>query len=288
MSNQKILEELKSLPKLLEREYRTHPAISRSDLWRMKDTPEKFKWYMDHPDPATPSLLFGQVVHKLILEPDDFNSDFVVAPIVDKRTKAGKEEWERFTAESADKTVVGFDMFHEASEMANAVLKYQPAASLIINGAHEVPFFWTDNDTGESCKCRVDCLTELDGEFAIIDYKTAADASTDAFNKAIYKYGYHFQSAMYSEGVKTCLELSYRPRFIFIVQEKKPPYAINVVDIPSDVMLYGMDIYREFLGTYHECKETGWWYGYMGPFNEMNEAYLPSWLSLGESDGDDE
>ena len=72
---------------MTEKEYRQHPAISRSELWHMHESPEKFKWYRDHPPEPTPSLLFGHVVHKLLLQPDTFDTEFAIAPELDRRTK---------------------------------------------------------------------------------------------------------------------------------------------------------------------------------------------------------
>ena len=271
---------------MTEKEYRSHPAISRSELWHMHESPEKFKWYREYPPAPTSALLFGQVVHKLILQADDFSNDFIVWPGLNRTTKAGKEAWAQFLQIVGDRQVVdkdGPNGYNRAVEMANKVLS-NPVCKRLLNGDRERPFFWTDADTGEACKCRVDCLTETEDGLVIVDYKTANNADTDIFNHSIWKYGYHFQAAMYSEGVMQCLELTERPQFVFIVQEKTMPYSVNVVTVPPEVMLAGLDTFRELIGIYHECKETGYWYGYTGPFNEPNEAYLPGWMSMGEEE----
>ena len=75
---------------MTEKEYRQHPAISRSELWHIRESPEKFKWYREHPEQPSPALIFGQVFHKLALEPNTFYDEFAVAPIIDRRTKDGK------------------------------------------------------------------------------------------------------------------------------------------------------------------------------------------------------
>ena len=61
---------------MTEREYRQHPAISRSELWKMHESPEKFKWYKEHPIEPTPALLFGQLVHKMLLQPESFHTRY--------------------------------------------------------------------------------------------------------------------------------------------------------------------------------------------------------------------
>ena len=266
---------------MTEKEYRQHPAISRSELWRMHESPEKFKWFKDHPIEPTPSLLFGQVVHKLLLQPDSFRDEFAVAPVADRRTKAGRELYEEFAATVGERAVVSRDDYDKALEMVTAV-RMNPLAMKLLRGEKEVPFFWTDEYTGTDCKCRLDCLTEIDGQYYIVDYKSTGNAATDIFsNKDVFKYGYHFQAAMYSEGVMHGKELTERPRFVFIAQEKTAPYAVNVIAVPDDVMLAGLDTFRELIGMYHECSVLDSWYGYNGILNEMNEVLLPGWMSLG-------
>ena len=38
--------------------------------------------------------------HKYMLEKEDFYSEFSIAPNVDRRTKAGKEQWQQFLESS--------------------------------------------------------------------------------------------------------------------------------------------------------------------------------------------
>lgn len=268
---------------MTEQEYNKAEGVRRSDLWRMRESPEKFKWFLDNPEPETPALIFGSMVHKLLLEPDSFDDEYIVAPEVDRRTKAGKEEWAAFCAEADGKTVISREDYVTACAMVGKV-RSVPLAEELIRGEHEVPFFWTDEDTGEKCKVKCDCLTTYNGRLTVVDYKTAACAQTDKFNSKMYELGYTLQAAMYTEGVMHGKGLTERPDFIFLVQEKKPPYAVNLVSVPEEVMLDGLDTFREFMGTLHVCKETGFWYGYTGAFGEINEAYLPGWKTIGKEE----
>ena len=180
---------------MTEREYRQHPSISRSELWRMHESPEKFRYYRENPPEPTPALLFGQVVHKLLLQPETFDDDFAVAPNIDRRTKDGKEAYNAFLTASEGKSIVTADMYETAQSMAQRALQ-EPFVAKLLNGQKEVPFFWTDEDTGIDCKCRLDCLSEIGENLIIVDYKSCTDASNDGFIRDAIKYGYHFQSAM--------------------------------------------------------------------------------------------
>ena len=128
---------------MTEKEYRQHEGISRSQLWKIRESPEKFKYAMEHPEEPTPALLFGQMVHKLVLEPDTFDEEFIVAPEVDKRTKEGKAAWAQFEEDAAGRQIVKLADFQKAQDMV-AALQAVPMIQTLLAGRHEVPLFWTD------------------------------------------------------------------------------------------------------------------------------------------------
>ena len=177
---------------MTEAEYNSIDAIRRSDLWRMHESPEKFKWFLEHPPEQTPALLFGTAVHKLLLEPDGFNDEFAIAPNVDRRTKVGKEAWEQFLSDSEGKTIITADDFSTASDMVIKAMTI-PFVRQMLSGKKEEAFFWIDQDTEQVCKVRIDMLAEIEGKLVIADYKTAGSAKTDIFVRKMYDYGYHLQ-----------------------------------------------------------------------------------------------
>ena len=306
---------------MTEKEYRSHPAISRSELWWLDRSPEYFQYRKNTPMEPTAALLFGQVAHKLLLEPDSFDDDFAVAPYVDRRTKAGKELWESFIADAGEKTIVDAATYDQAADMI-AAARLNPLVNDLLAGEHEKPLFWTDPDTGVECKCRLDAIIrDDDGVPVIVDYKTTTDCSTKAFLRDVCGFGYFFQAAMYSEGViqngmcprlikekprkhwrrneetgkreyytETPTHIAkddeeggeiIRPKWVFIVQEKSEPYSLNVFEMDQDFILAGYDTFRELLGTYVSCESTGFWYGPMGPFNEPQILTMPTWFGRG-------
>lgn len=261
---------------MTEKEYRQHPAISRSELFKISESPEKFKYYQEHHEEPTPSLIFGQLFHAMALQPETVNEQFAVAPNVDRRTKAGKEAYAQFESESESKTVVTDDMYEQAKEMCEALSRNEFVQKLL-KGEKEKVFFWDDDLTGEPCKCRTDCLTELGDNLIIVDLKSTENAETDAFMRSAIKYGYDLQSAMYSKGVE--VNTGKKPLFVFIAIEKKPPYAINILQADELFVRRGYDLFREYIGIYHECKQTDNWWGYLGRYNQINNLALPSYLA---------
>lgn len=254
-------------------DYRKHEGISKSALFTIAKSPLHYKWLMDNEQERedTPALLFGRAVHKYILEREDFGKEFVVAPKVDKRTKEGKAVYEAFVAESSGKDIITEEDFDVIKEMA-AVVDSIPFAKRLLTGDHELSFFWTDKETEEPCKCRPDCLTEIKGQKIIVDYKTTDCAETDSFMKSAIKYGYDLQAGMYSEGMKANTGDDYL--FIFVAQEKRPPYAVNILQADKMFVREGNDLFHDLLRILHECKITNNWYGYMGENNEISNLTL--------------
>jgi len=269
---------------MTEMEYNAAEGIRRSDLWLIDDSPAKFKWKMEHPEEEekTAALIFGSAAHKYVLEPEEFDREYCTAPVVDRRTKEGKKAWEDFIAANEGKTVISPDDLETMHEMAS-VIRETPLAARYLDGQHEVPFFWKDKETGEKCKCKADCIRAEDGRIVVVDYKTAQSAQTMKFNAEIFKRGYHVQAAMYTEGVKEALGLDYRPGFVFVVQEKKAPYAMNVIDVTEEVMDYGESVYHKLLRTYHDCKTVDIWEGYITG-DVPNDSFLPTWMQAAMED----
>lgn len=58
--------------KIPQSEYRSHPAISKSDLFKITKSPLHFKWAMENRERETPSLIFGRACHKYVLEKESF------------------------------------------------------------------------------------------------------------------------------------------------------------------------------------------------------------------------
>ena len=261
---------------MTDKEYRQMEGISRSELWKLRESPEKAKWAWEHPEEPTPALLFGQAAHKMMLEPADWQEDFVVAPATDRRTKEGKAAWLEFSEAVGDRAVISGEDFTKVLQMVEQAGK-NPFVLKLLEGQRELPITWTDELTGEPCKARLDCVSKVGDKTVIVDYKTPADASTDAFMRTAVKYGYDLLAAMYSEGYKAATGED--ALFVFIAQEKTEPYAVNILQADEVFVRRGHDIFRELIGIYHDCKKTDNWYGYLGPYNMVNNLALPAWLA---------
>ncbi len=238
--------------------YSKIPAVRRSDLWEIRKSPAHYLYTVTHEEPPTAALTFGTAAHKFILEPEDFWNCYALAPEVDRRTKDGKATYNAFLRELEESgkeplTVADYEVI---VDMDNAIKANPTANRLLKSGEHEVPFTWVEATTHEECKCRVDVITD---EY-IVDYKTTTSCESGSFERSCRTYGYKLQAAMYTDGA---FNNTFEPRkFVFVAQEKKPPYAVRVYFCDQGFIDEGMDTFRELIGIYHKCKESGEWPGY--------------------------
>jgi len=259
-------------------DYHAHPAISKSHLDQVARSPLHY-WarYLDPnrvPTEPTPAMAIGTAVHTHVLELDQWDARYAIAPeSIDRRTKMGKAEWEVFTTAATGRTVLSRADAELVMRMGHAVYSHPAAAMLLgLPGKAETTHMWTDVATGLQCKCRPDWLTD-DGSL-IIDLKTTEDASPAGFRKSIANWRYHVQAAWYLNGVEQATGT--RPdQFIFICVEKKAPYACAVYAADAEMIQIGNEAAARDLDVLATCKAAGAWPGYSDQIETIN---LPSWM----------
>ena len=261
-------------------EYRQREGLASTDIKRMMKSMATWKYYKDNPqqETDTPSLKFGRAYHKFMLEPYDFENEYAVSPKIDKRTKEGKAAYEQFVKDAGDKEVIDEETYDQLTAMRE-VLYATPYVKKLINGEHEKSFFWTDKKTGIKCKCRPDSFGKLGSGNIIVDLKTCKDAETNAFMRDALKYNYDVQAAHYTEGLETIYGNEYA--FVFIAQEVKAPYLVNVLQADEYFMKNGREVRDQLLQTYNKCIALDEWPAYMGFAEDktyINSLSIPQWL----------
>jgi len=259
-------------------DYHRHSAVSKSHLDLVARSPLHY-WarYVDQkrvePEP-TPAMLLGTAVHTHILELPEWDARYIAAPDgIDRRTKAGKEAWAAFEAESTGRTVISRADAELVMAMGRAVHSHPAAAMLLaLPGKAETTHIWIDEASGLQCKCRPDWLTD-DGSL-IVDLKTTEDASPAGFRKSIASWRYHVQASWYLDGLERAT--GKRPeQFIFICVEKKAPHAVAVYAADAEMIEAGAKQARLDLDTLAVCKAADSWPGYS---DQIETISLPPWM----------
>lgn len=260
-------------------DYHRHAAVSKSHLDQVARSPLHY-WarYLDpnrvDPEP-TPAMAIGLAVHTHVLELDQWDARYVTAPEgIDRRTKAGKAEWDAFTTAATGRTVLANADAELVMRMGHAVYRHPAAVMLLkqLPGKAETTHMWTDEATGLQCKCRPDWLTD-DGSL-IIDLKTTEDASPKGFQKSVANWRYHVQAAWYLDGLEHATGT--RPeQFIFICVEKKAPHAVAVYAADAEMIAAGAATAARDLEVLATCKAANAWPGYS---DQIEMISLPPWM----------
>ena len=222
-------------------EYAEINAYRSHDLTTVIKCP--YKWKNELPMKESPALIEGRLQHTLFLEIDKFDDEFVIEPNVDRRTKAGKEEYEDFKASIGDRSPVKQDMYDVCMERRKVVEEYVP------HETHKVELTLCFHWHNHPFKARMDWY---DGE-NVWDLKTARDASPRGFKSAINNFNYHMQAALYLDAAKA-LDLPAN-QFMFLAQEKAHPYPFAVYTLSEEAVDYGRARNEQALKTIIDCKD---------------------------------
>lgn len=252
-----------------EEVYHASAGISKSMLAKM-DCPLKVNAQSKPSD----AKFTGNVVHAAILEPKRFDKDFVGAPQLDLRTKAGKEAMAELQEKNKGKIIVKPDLHAKACYMRDAVWAHPTAAKLLgAGGVTEQSHYWIDERTGELCKCRTDFMSK---KKIIVDLKTTSNASPGVFARRINDFKYHWQDVWYTEGTKA-------KDFIFLVVEddeivlgSKTTYAVELYDLTDRARMQAKVQLNAALDRYLVCRDLDDWPTY-NDSDRINKIDLPRW-----------
>ena len=242
-------------------DYHSHPAVSKSGLDRIH---RSLAHYFLPPRESGKAALFGSAYHTHVLE-NTLDRDYLISPNIKKQSNADKATWEQYywklkKEEKKEIAQADWDICHEMKE----VLFQHPIAGEVFRqkGNAEVSMFW--DEMSIPCKCRPDWYYYSGQDrIMIADLKTAESATPEGFQAAMKRYRYNVQVAWYTLGVSKVLNAI--PDWVFIVQEKTPPYLVAVYTIGDtgieQGLLEAMDDLRK-LRDYYDQPVEGRWAGY--------------------------
>jgi hypothetical protein len=224
-------------------------------------------------------MRLGTALHTHVLELDSWDKDIAVSPFgIDRRTKAGKEMWAAFEADSKGKTLITSDDAEQVMAMGRAVHSH-PAAAMLLNlpGKAETSHFYFDPVLGLELKCRPDWLTN-DGKI-VVDLKTTDDASPRGFAKSISQWRYWVQAGFYVNVLEGATGI--RPeQFIFLLcGEKGTLRRFCFSSRSGDDRARVASSMRE-LDVLATCKKANTWPGYS---DQIETVSLPNWLKPGST-----
>lgn len=250
-------------------EYHQRGEVSNSFLTTWKDNALRAIHELTHPRPATPALRLGNIIHCAVLEPTVYSNTYSAVPKLDRRTKVGKETWATLCDKYGEHNLVTVDDEEAIKGVVAAVQGHEKARNLFAQlKEREATIIWRDQETGLSCKCRIDAMCSP----IVADLKTTDDASVEGFQDSIFKYGYHRQGAMYLRGCRAAgIDVKH---YSIVAVEKEAPFGINVFSLGEDALEQGERELVDLMKQVKLWKDTGIVPGY---YQNVIAASLPEW-----------
>jgi len=234
-------------------EYRQMSGLSKHELDNFAVAPSYYLHRKSQEWKPSRSMEIGTLIHSLVLEG---RCDYAVGPEVDRRTKAGKEEWQLFCENNIGKTIVTRD---EAAVITGC---FESCAPLMEHCAFEddnieLSMFWERD--GVACKGRPDMVAQIYGELCLVDLKTTADIRQ--FENAFYRFRYDVQAAWYQYGLKAAMGLDEAPGFWFLVVDTEAPHLAQFMRAGSEILSNANAKIEEELAHFARCQQADEWPG---------------------------
>lgn len=205
------------------------------------------------PSPDSDALLFGRLVHTVILEPHKLDTYAVLNPDVigvkangDKAdnptaTKAWKDAV--FAAKRDGLTVISGQMLDRARALAAAVENHPEAGRLLALATdHEVSAY-ADHPSGAPVRARFDLVAPK----GIVDIKTCRDADPETFDRVIHGLMYHVSAANYVD-IARANGLTVDEYVLICVEKERTPggdYRVSVIELHPDAIDKGRELMAE-------------------------------------------
>lgn len=253
--------------------------LSFSSLKAFAESPAKFVEYkLAKPEP-TDAMIFGKMLHCLILEPQEFEARYmclddtdIIAQIGGAKPRATKayKAWKVVAiAEAGDREIVATDDYTAAKIMARNVRNNRASAKIIaLCPEHEKPVEW------EYKNFLFKGFIDARGEKAKCDIKKCTDASPRKFQRTIIEEKYYLQGAMY-----TYAEGEDVPYYIIAVDGNG---GVSVHKLHQRLLEHGMNEYSELLDRFNECIIKEHWDRSHDFYSELYDGTFvcekPGWL----------
>jgi hypothetical protein len=245
--------------------------------------PAKFRWEQDNGRAPKRAWDLGHAAHHQVL---GVGAELVVVqtgtkdgptgPAEDYRTKYAQQHRNEIRAEG--KVPLLAEELATVKAMAAAIREH-PVASVLfdpdLGGQPEQSLFWTDPAFGVVRRARLDWRPPVrdDGRLIVPDYKSTTAADLRSIEKSVGSFGYAMQDDWY-RAVLRGLGLAESPAFVFVFQEKDPPYLITIVEVDAPSLRVARRKNIQALEVFAECTATGEWPPYS---TDVELVSLPRW-----------
>lgn len=259
-------------------------VISRSQLVKFVENPEKWLTGASVEDESTKSTEFGSALDCLVTMPEHFDSAFAVTPAnypcqptkKDLRTEKPWtsratycDEWEEAMI-AEGRTVISQKLLSEVKTAFKAIDSKEDIKELFECSEKQVLMMAVWNDKATGLEVPFSSLVDLLPRYShpkwgkhIADLKTARSGNPATWARVVDDSGYDVQGAIYMD-IHFAATGEDRTDFTHIIQENTFPFHV-VTPPPSlstEFLEWGRSKYKRALALYCQCLSTGHWPSY--------------------------
>ncbi len=235
-------------------------AVNSSSLKYMVKSPFAYLNAYRNDIEKTPAMHFGSLAHMAILEGDNFNKKFIVAPIFEAPTLKGemstrskaaiemREEWYRNV--EPGKVVVTDEELEKLKRMIDAIITNPVAREVLSKGKSEMKGYFRDERTGLKCRFMQDFVNfDLSAK---VEFKTTQDCRWESFRRSVETLRYDIQDSFYDKGIKAITGVIPESS-VWVVSESVAPYECKVHEVDEIYKASGQHEVRYCLNRIAEC-----------------------------------
>lgn len=239
-------------------DYHRRTELSSTGARRILDSPARFRYWEDHPQPGKAAFDLGSAAHTKILGVGANTIEYPAEHLTPSGNASTKKEtvlWEQ-DQRTAGLIPISAGDARKVDAMAEAVLADRDARQVLesISGREVTIIQEID---GVPVRARFDLYDGVDAG----DLKSTRDASPRGFNRAIGSYGYHVQRRWYDDAHHAETG-RYLRSFKFVVVESAAPHLVGVYDLDMMWEEVAAGMTHKARTLYRQCVETGEWPGY--------------------------
>lgn len=257
-------------------EYHAMPQLSSHQLMEFLRSPAHYKAALERRKGSSAAMEIGTCVHMAILEPEKFKQKLVYDCDVERRSAAGKAEYDAWLRTLQDDSIVVATRSSRPEPLEQITVT--PMQLDNINGMREAfarhPYVqslsthdWKTEVTafgnydGVQLRSRFDAVAIKGDDMVLIDVKKTQDARVQKFTRDFYNYQYSIQMAFY-DLVFECTTSREASRRIIIAIEEQYPHAIGIFEIPDDVISVARDLVTTGIYEFKQCSMLDTWPAY--------------------------
>lgn len=230
------------------------PGLSKHELDNFSLAPSYYKFKRSQEWKPSRSMEIGTLIHSLVLEG---RTDYAVGPQVDRRTKAGKEDWQSFCEDNLGKIIITEDEERIIRGCLDACMPLLERCEFDTEADIETSLFWDRDDV--ACKGRPDMVSTVAGKPAIVDLKTTNDIKS--FNSKFWSFRYDVQAAWYQYGLAKAMDMKEMPEFWFLVVDTEAPHLAQLQLASVELLERANKTIDRELDFFKQCQLIDEWPG---------------------------